>query len=220
MPDGPGDTQGWKKDNWAQELYVVERMLDADARNCELPFPRAVLWSLSAVVQAWNYRRYVLGSMPVPRAPSSELAYTTRKIEANFSNFSAWHQRSKVFSSLWDSGQLDRMESLEQEFELVRNAMYTDPDDQSVWVYHRWLVGSGQDRELLEREIGVIQELLDEQPDSKWCMESLVHYKRLQLQQRPGNERLKQECVDLLRELERIDAARRERYSDIFGALL
>jgi geranylgeranyl transferase type-2 subunit alpha len=29
------------------------------------------------------------------------------------------------------------------EFELVRNAMYTDPEDQSVWVYHRWLVGSG-----------------------------------------------------------------------------
>ena len=30
------------------------------------------------------------------------------------------------------------------EFELVRNAMYTDPEDQSVWVYHRWLVGSGR----------------------------------------------------------------------------
>ena len=30
------------------------------------------------------------------------------------------------------------------EFELVRNAMYTDPEDQSVWVYHRWLVGLGR----------------------------------------------------------------------------
>lgn len=70
------------------------------------------------------------------------------------------------------------------EFELVTTAMYTDPSDQSVWMYHRWLVGSGKfrwiafrrpyqvlprghNREILEHEIAVIQELLDEQPDSK-----------------------------------------------------
>jgi Protein prenyltransferase alpha subunit repeat len=52
--------------------------------------------------------------MPVQRPETSELAYTTRKIEANFSNFSAWHQRSKVFLSLWDSGQLDPVTSKEQ----------------------------------------------------------------------------------------------------------
>lgn len=33
-----------------------------------------------------------------------------------------------------------------KEFELVRNAMYTDPDDQGIWLYHRWLVGSGECR--------------------------------------------------------------------------
>jgi geranylgeranyl transferase type-2 subunit alpha len=98
--------------------------------------------------------------MPVPRTDNSELAYTTRKIESNFSNFSAWHQRSKVYESK------DAID-IAAELELVRNAMYTDPEDQSVWIYHRWLVGAGDDPNLLLQEIAAIQELLNEQPDSK-----------------------------------------------------
>jgi geranylgeranyl transferase type-2 subunit alpha len=65
-------------------------------------------------VLAWNYRRYILANMPVQRPESSELAYTTEKIESNFSNFSAWHQRSKVFLSLWDSGALDPVKCKEE----------------------------------------------------------------------------------------------------------
>lgn len=98
--------------------------------------------------------------MPVARTDKSELAYTTRKIESNFSNFSAWHQRSKVYES---KGAIDTA----AELELVRNAMYTDPEDQSVWIYHRWLIGAGDDPNLLQQEIAAIQELLNEQPDSK-----------------------------------------------------
>lgn len=119
-----------------------------------------LLWT----VLAWNYRRYVLASMPLPRPDTYELAYTSKKIQVNFSNFSAWHQRSKVLPKLWASGALDETKSREEgmppalsrrlserlmcptvtEFDLVRNAMYTDPEDQSVWVYHRWLVGSSE----------------------------------------------------------------------------
>jgi len=204
VPDGPGEEgaerYGWKKANWDRELFVVEKMLDADARN----------------FHAWNYRRYVLASMPVPRTEISELAYTTRKIEANFSNFSAWHQRSKVYTSLWDSGKLDAAKCREEEFELVRNAMYTDPNDQSVWMYHRWLIGPGDNREILEREISVIKELLDEQPDSTWCMESLVYYQGILLRRHePHSEGLGQECLGLLQQLKNLDPARHQRYEEI-----
>jgi len=109
---------------------------------------------------AWDYRRYVLASMPIRRPEKAELAYTMKKIEANFSNFSAWHQRTKVLSSLWTSGEVDKKSSLQKgdnrlpfyhlhqhfspsEFELVQNAMFTLPEDQSAWLYHRWLIGSG-----------------------------------------------------------------------------
>ncbi|KAG5645897.1 hypothetical protein DXG03_005044 [Asterophora parasitica] len=127
-PHGPGsetegDPNGWKKTNWDKELYVVEKMLDIDPRN----------------FHAWNYRRYVLASMAVKRSEKSELAYTSRKIEANISNFSAWHQRSKERASL-----------------------LFPPNDVEVND-----VCSGEDPELLKSEISAIQELLDEQPDSK-----------------------------------------------------
>lgn len=45
--------------------------------------------------------------------------------------------------------------------------MYTDPSDQSVWQYHRWLVEQDPSVEVLNREIQAIQELLEVEPDSK-----------------------------------------------------
>jgi len=204
VPDGPvvdgKPSLRWRKANWQRELAVVEKLLDADARN----------------FLAWNYRRYVLTSMPEQRPVMTELAYTTRKISASFSNFSAWHQRSKVYSLLWNAGELDPIESRDEEFGLVHNALFTDPDDQSAWIYHRWLIGSGENEEQLRQEIAIIKELLREQPDSKWCMDSLVYYYRLfRKNQGSDPEDIKQKCRDLLQQLEYIDPPRKLRYQEI-----
>lgn len=69
-----------------------------------------------AAVHAWTYRRYVLASLPASytprRTPQDELRYTQKKIEANFSNFSAWHCRTKILEGLWT--QLDAAEVAQQ----------------------------------------------------------------------------------------------------------
>jgi len=86
--DEGSDPLRWQRQTWSHELLVVEKILDRDARN----------------FHAWNYRRYILKSMPslgpssLTRTPTTELAYTRKKIESNFSNFSAWHQRTNVYT--------------------------------------------------------------------------------------------------------------------------
>ncbi len=128
IPDGPGQAvHGWKQDAWNKELFVVQKMLDADPRNCMFflpsfpsplyPFPliefRHFIHMLVTVL-AWDYRRYILSEMPTPPSEITELAYTSKKIESNFSNFSAWHQRSKTLAPLWVQGKLDESKSREE----------------------------------------------------------------------------------------------------------
>lgn len=115
LPDGPGTVTegkdgkyGWKILAWSQEMMLVEKMLSLDARNCKHTHTLTFLTespthSNMIIVHAWNYRRYVLANCPpsLKRTDTDELAYTTKHIEKNHSNFSAWHQRSLVYSKLW-----------------------------------------------------------------------------------------------------------------------
>ncbi|KIM32013.1 hypothetical protein M408DRAFT_64370, partial [Serendipita vermifera MAFF 305830] len=209
-PDSKGEEgiDGWEMAVWSQEVLLVEKMLSLDERN----------------FHAWDYRRYILSHCPpsLRRSDADELAYTTRRIEKNHSNFSAWHQRSLVYTSLWKEDPSQRAPALDQEFELVKNALWMAPDDQSGWLYHRWLVGSGDDVTILEKEIGVIEELLEVEPESRWTLDTLVYYKRLLMKHRSeqGKRQLVEECRRSLETLCRIDPMRRRRYEDIGKRIL
>ncbi|KAI3820230.1 hypothetical protein L1987_07774 [Smallanthus sonchifolius] len=90
---------------------------------------------------AWNYRRFIAGLKNI--SDEKELQFTTDMINDNFSNYSAWHNHSVLLSHLLEKkveGYFPKEIFLKEEYEFVRNAVFTDPDDQSGWFYHLWLL--------------------------------------------------------------------------------
>ena len=89
-----------------------------------------------------------------PRVESSraltqrEFEFSEEKIRENFSNYSAFHHRSIFLQRLIDqagtpsssSSSPTMRELLPAEFSVVENAVFTEPDDQSVWWYHQFLL--------------------------------------------------------------------------------
>ncbi|XP_041863026.1 geranylgeranyl transferase type-2 subunit alpha [Melanotaenia boesemani] len=140
--------------DWARELSLCDRCLSLDDRN----------------FHCWDYRRMVvkMSGVPVDR----ELEFTHRLIGSNFSNYSSWHYRSTLLpllhpespeppspchglpqSSPPPSPQTHSHrvceEQLLKEYELVQNAFFTDPNDQSAWFYYRWLLGRAEREEMI-----------------------------------------------------------------------
>lgn len=115
--------------NWDQEKRLCDLFLSYDERN----------------FHCWDYRRYVVKKAQI--SVDEEFAFSTEKIATNFSNYSAWHYRSKllplVHPSTNEEGNIDS-DAMQKEYELVQNAFYTDPSDQSAWFYHKWLLGRGK----------------------------------------------------------------------------
>ncbi|KAI8361920.1 hypothetical protein B0O80DRAFT_89423 [Mortierella sp. GBAus27b] len=120
---------------WDRELAMVGKFLDLDARN----------------FHGWDYRRYIMRQLDlqdkgdddkVLERAQSEFDFTTTKISQNFSNYSAWHNRSTLLGRLAANMTEEEKEAaIENEFDLVKNAIYTDPADQSAWLYDLWLIG-------------------------------------------------------------------------------
>lgn len=95
----------------------------------------------------------------------------------------------------------------------MQQALFTEPADQSGWLYHRWLVGQvsgsgggeGAEREAdaeatLRRETALLRELLEVEPNSKWCLLTLARLLQAQASSGGGDAK-KEEANHLLSRL-------------------
>lgn len=109
-------------------------------------------------VHCWDYRRLIINKIGISLC--NELNFSTERLNINFSNYSSWHYRSTL-------RKLDS-ECLEEELELVQNAVFTDPNDSSAWFYLRWILSDRNvTNEKREELLESLTQLLDMDPDCK-----------------------------------------------------
>ncbi|KAI3381485.1 hypothetical protein SNEBB_001984 [Seison nebaliae] len=90
-----------------------------------------------------------------------EIDYMNELISNDFSNYSAWHQKIQMFKQLWNLleenncfeyiSNLFKLSKTKNEFDtkhiilmkeidLITDAIYVDPSDESIWNYMKWIV--------------------------------------------------------------------------------
>lgn len=142
-----------------------------------------------------------------PSILKKELAFVENKINDDFANYSAWHHRSALLPQIHTQGP-DAF--LADELQFVRQAFYTEPDVQSAWFYHRWLLAGAPARGrkavvvdgLLEQELMACEELLTIEPEARYALQTKVHI-LIQL----GRESEAVMALDVLERIVSIDAA-------------
>ncbi|KAK6500947.1 Rab geranylgeranyltransferase [Arthrobotrys conoides] len=188
---------------WKSEMGLVNKMLSRDSRN----------------FHGWGYRRFIVRNIEVLQSEinnslisesgvgqdenaegegdddslvEQEFAYTTAMYGKDLSNFSAWHNRSKLIPRvLTERGATaeERRTFLDGELGEMQTAVYTDPYDQSIQLYNHWLLLEScsskstshvfpltdpQKSETLLRALEWMRELLDEEPDCRLLLEEMI----------------------------------------------
>ncbi|GAB7348987.1 hypothetical protein MBLNU459_g7967t1 [Dothideomycetes sp. NU459] len=231
---------------WQGELGLVGKMLSYDSRNFHgWTYRRRVVremedLSLKEAQEMRNTQAHEEQTQPLTPANTSmteqEFEYTTKMIKTNLSNFSAWHNRSQLIPKLLRERNADsaaRRKLLDQEFDLITQALYTDPYDQSLWFYHRYLMATlspktseslaivldltNHDRlEYLDVQIDSLKDMLDGADDCKWIYQALLTYTSECFDIEAGNKKVNTlEMRSWLEQLEKLDPLRKGRWQDL-----
>ncbi len=157
---------------------------------------------------------------PIPSSlVQTEWNFTTEKIRNNFSNFSAFYYRSQLLPSYLELAS-DTLTVWQNEFQMIEDAVCTEPDDQTAWWYQALLLSMDDDlfplqqlHERLLEHVELLRELLEDSPNSKWILMGL---QRLLEKLHMDFEQQRQ----LLQELQNVDPDRAQRYQQLLDKIV
>ncbi|KAF3928633.1 hypothetical protein AA313_de0206150 [Arthrobotrys entomopaga] len=197
---------------WKAEMGLVNKMLSRDARNFHgWGYRRFVVSNIEMLLASegtlQNKAQDEGGADGVKGKTKkeeeeeglsmveSEFAYTSEMYKKSLSNFSAWHNRSKLIPRLLNernATEEERRTFLDGELATMQEAIFTDPYDQSIHLYNLHLITSTcsplqslrqsdivdltppQKFMILLNTSNWMKELLEEEPECRLLLESLI----------------------------------------------
>jgi geranylgeranyl transferase type-2 subunit alpha len=165
---------------WQHRIWCLSKLPQSEYYN-EIMLCNMFLTKDERNFHCWDYRNYI--SDIAKTDLKSEFDFTTEKINSNFSNFSAWHRRHKLLLrglSMPEGecpSECDLRKIWVTEHAMILNALYTDPSDQSPWLYHNWLIKNNFNQ-LTDQHIKDLEELQSMEPDNRWVKQAIVLAKR------------------------------------------
>ncbi|KAK2768486.1 Rab geranylgeranyltransferase [Arachnomyces sp. PD_36] len=226
---------------WEGELVLVGKMLTFDGRNFHgWGYRRAIIAALADITATIDGEagEPTEASKSAQELTNKELEYTTKMIKGNLSNFSAWHNRTKLALKILNDASANdekRKKMLDDELKLIHRALF-DPYDQSLWFYHQDLMctfdpdmasqtmapnlDNPQRLDYVNQEIEMIEELLDGADDCKWVYQALVNCTLLAAKlEGTISAEAKENISKWVKELHKLDPLRRGRWEDLERSL-
>jgi geranylgeranyl transferase type-2 subunit alpha len=164
---------------WFHRLWIVQRLvIDFDG---EFELCAEFLRQDQRNFHCWNYRRAL--HKISGRTGDQEFQFSTDKIAENFSNYSAFHHRSKYIDSALTTSEV--CDFVESEMKIIESAIFTEPDDQSAWWYHQYLLNWIKKQDvaytkgtwLVSTVMGqfqIIDDLLSIEENCRWAMNCII----------------------------------------------
>ena len=186
----------WNHRRWILLKLKVIEGVDDSVIDKELNLVSTILQLDSRNFHSWSYRKWLCDNFPISDR-MDDVAYSLSLIGKDFSNYSAWFLRRRAFERIGE------VPNPMDELELVWNALFTEPTDQSCWQYHDWLLEREYERlhEQDARFMCELEEVVDDK-DSKYLLLS-------KLRNHGADER-----QEILENLARIDPMRKGYYMD------